>query len=323
MNRHSGKTVLGHSGETVRKENEMKHVELNLTLFEGEGAGADGGSAVASAEADVMKVEAKTEEGGNGMESVGEDLKNPAEKEKTPEERLEEYNRFKADYKDLYGKDVQNAIGRRYKENEQLRQQIDAYGPLLNTLSAKYGLENPDVQMLMEAIDKDNSFWEEAAIKEGMSVEQYKKMKQYEAEHKQILDAARKAEQIRQKEQTWERWNQEAELCAQKFPQFNMDAELNNDNFIRLLGAGLDVESAYKAAHFDELTEGIAKQTEQETRKKVADNIRAGAGRPLENGIGTGGANKTKTSAWDLSQDEFRQYLERCKSGEQIQTFGA
>ena len=56
MNRHSGKTVLGHSGETVRKENEMKHVELNLTLFEGEGVGADGGSAVASAEADVMKV---------------------------------------------------------------------------------------------------------------------------------------------------------------------------------------------------------------------------------------------------------------------------
>ena len=82
-----------------------------------------------------------------------------------------------------------------------------------------------------------------------------------------------------------------------------MDAELNNQSFVRLLGAGLDVESAYKAAHFDELAKGIATQTEQNTKKKVTDSIKAGSGRPVENGIGSGGANKTRTSAWDLSKE--------------------
>lgn len=295
------------------------HIGLNLRLFEGEGGGDAGGSNTSGG---VTAENNAVESLENApMQESGESPNTGVEREKTPEQRMEEYNRFKADYKDLYGQDVQNAIGRRYKENEQLRQQIDEYGPLLNTLSAKYGLENPDVKALMEAIDKDNSFWEEAALKEGMSVDQYKKMKQYEAEHKQLIESARRAEQIRQRDQTWARWNQEAEQCAQKFSQFNMDAELNNPNFVKLLGAGLDVESAYKAAHFDELTNGIAAHTEETTRKKVADSIRAGSGRPVENGLSAGTASKPKTSAWDLSPEEFAKILERAKSGERIQSF--
>lgn len=293
----------------------MKYqMELNLRLFEGE-SGGDAAGAVGSENSVVESQDNIDIQENNVPKETG------VEREKTPEERMEEYNRFKADYKDLYGQDVQTAIGRRYKENEQLRQQIDEYGPLLNTLSAKYGLENPDVKALMEAIDKDNSFWEEAAMKEGMSVDQYKKMKQYEAEHKQLIESARKAEQIRQRDQTWARWNQEAEQCSQKFPQFSMEAELNNPNFVKLLGAGLDVESAYKAAHFDELTHGIAAHMEETTRKKVADSIRAGSGRPVENGLTAGAASKPKTSAWDLSPEEFAKILERAKSGERIQSF--
>lgn len=307
----------------------MKHhnMELNLRLFEGgEGGGAPAGTGgtetTAGGATENMSSKVQDDTGGpEGKEPGKTPEKQEEGKEKTPEERMEEYNRFKADYKDLYGQDVQNAISRRYKENEQLRQQIDEYGPLLSTLSAKYGLDSPDVKSLMAAIDKDNSFWEDAAMKEGMSVDQYKKMKQYEAEHQQIIEAAKRAEQVRQRDQTWARWNQEADMCMQKFPQFNMDMELNNPNFVKLLGAGLDVESAYKAAHFDELTHGIAAQTEEKTRKKVADSIRAGAGRPIENGIGLGGANKSVTNAWDLSAEEFAKIMERAKSGEKIKLF--
>lgn len=234
---------------------------------------------------------------------------------------MEEYKRFKKDFKDLYSRDVENHINHRFKETEQLRKQVDEYGPLMTMLSSKYGLEKPDTKTLMEAIDKDNSFWSEAAMEAGMSVDQFKQMKRFEAEHKQLIESAERAKQIRQREQVWDRWNQEADACAQKFPGFDMNDELNNQSFVRLLGAGLDVESAYKAAHFDELAKGIAAQTEQSTKKKVTDSIKAGSGRPVENGIGSGGANKTRQNAWDLSKEEYARLLERVKSGETIQTF--
>lgn len=305
-----------------------KEIRINLRLFEGEGGGAAAGSAAGSAagaEGTAAQVQQPTEPTQPARSKAAEITENQAqtdpEGEKSPEERMEEYKRFKKEYKDLYSRDVENHINHRFKETEQLRKQVDEYGPLMTMLSSKYGLENPDTKTLMEVIDKDNSFWAEAAMEAGMSVDQFKQMKHFEAEHKQLIESARRAEQIRQREQVWDRWNQEADACAQKFPGFDMDAELNNQSFVRLLGAGLDVESAYKAAHFDELAKGIATQTERNTKKKVTDSIKAGSGRPVENGIGSGGANKTRTSAWDLSKEEFARYMERVRSGETIQSF--
>ena len=305
-----------------------QEIRINLRLFEGEGAAAGSPAGAEGAAAQVQQTPQAAQHigptqtaGGKAEEGAGNQVQTGPEGEKSPDERMEEYKRFKEEFKDLYGRDVESQINRRYKENKQLRQQIDEYGPLLNMLSAKYGLENPDTKSLMESIDKDNSFWEGAATEAGMPVEQFKQMKRFEAEHRQLIESAKRAEQVRQREQTWERWNHEADLCSQKFPQFNMDAELNNQDFVRLLGAGLDVESAYKATHFDELAKGIATQTEQNTKKKVADSIKAGSGRPVENGVGTGSANKARTSAWDLSKEEFARYLERARSGETIQAF--
>ena len=320
MDKALGKDRDYDTRERPCERRDMKHIYLNLRLFEGEGgAGSAGAETAGATTGEVTDTQEVQEEKGDGQEKNVQE--HESGQDKSPDKRMEEYNRFKAEFKDLYGQEVKNAINQRYKENEQLKQQLDSFGPLINMLSAKYGLEDADVSTIMEAINKDNSFWEESAMKEGMSVDQYKKMKQYEAEHRQLIESAKRAEQIRQREQTWARWNQEADMCMQKFPQFNMDTELNNPDFVRLLGAGLDVESAYKAAHFDELTHGIAAKTEEKTRKKVADTIRSGAGRPIENGIAAGGANKAKTSAWDLSDEEFAGLMEKVKRGERIESF--
>ena len=108
------------------------------------------------------------------------------------------------------------------------------------------------------------------------------------------------------------------ELCKQHFPEFDMAKECENETFTRLLGAGVEVENAYKAVHFNEITQGLMAQTERDTKKKVADSIRSGNGRPSENGVGAGSANGTKVSAWDLSHEEFRKVMERAARGETI-----
>ena len=97
-----------------------------------------------------------------------------------------------------------------------------------------------------------------------------------------------------------------------------MAKECENESFTRLLGVGVEVENAYKAVHFDEITQGLMAQTERDTKKKVADSIRSGNGRPSENGVGAGSANGTKVSAWDLSHEEFRKVMERAARGETI-----
>ena len=294
-------------------------IEMNLRLFEGEGGGA--GAAAPAADQTGENVQNTT--GSAGAEE-GQEL------EETPEERQAGYEKFKEKYRDLYGKDVKSHIDRRFKDEQRLHEQLDSYTPLMSLLSERYGIEDGNVAKIMEAIDNDESFWEEQALKENMTVEQLKRMRKTEAQNRQLVESAQRAQQIRQRDDIYARWDREAELCKQHFPElaladlylsfseFDMAKECENETFTRLLGAGVEVENAYKAVHFNEITQGLMAQTERDTKKKVADSIRSGNGRPSENGVGAGSANGTKVSAWDLSHEEFRKVMERAARGETI-----
>lgn len=285
-----------------------KNIQLNLTLFEGEGAAAEGA--------------AQTGEQGQTTTGSTSAAEPPADKpqetpEPTPEERKAAYEQFKKEYKDLFGEDVRNQVTRRYKENESLHQQLDAYSPLMSLLSTRYGIEDADVSKVMQAIENDNSFWEEQALKENMSVDQLKYLRKIEAQNRQLLDAGQRAQQIRQRDETYARWDREASQCKQLYPGFDLETECANEQFTKLLGAGFDITSAYRAVHFDDITQGLMAQTEKDTKKLVADNIRAGSGRPTENGADAP-ANQTKMDIWGLSQDEFHKLLDRARRGEEI-----
>ena len=282
-------------------------IEMNLRLFEGEG----GGTGAAAPAADQTGENVQNTTGSTGAEEG-------QEQEETPEERQAGYEKFKEKYRDLYGKDVKSHIDRRFKDEQRLHEQLDSYTPLMSLLSERYGIEDGNVAKIMEAIDNDDSFWEEQALKENMTVDQLKRMRKTEAQNRQLVESAQRAQQIRQRDDIYARWDREAELCKQHFPEFDMAQECENEAFTRLLGAGVEVENAYKAVHFNEITQGLMAQTERDTKKKVADSIRSGNGRPSENGVGAGSANGTKVSAWDLSHEEFRKVMERAARGETI-----
>ncbi len=284
-----------------------KVIKLNLRLFEGEGGGT--GAAAPAANQTGENVQNTT--GSAGAEEG-------QAQEETPEERQAGYEKFKEKYRDLYGKDVKSHIDRRFKDEQRLHEQLDSYTPLMSLLSERYGIEDGNVAKIMEAIDNDDSFWEEQALKENMTVDQLKRMRKTEAQNRQLVESAQRAQQIRQRDDIYARWDREAELCKQHFPGFDMAKECENDAFTRLLGAGVEVENAYKAVHFDEIAQGLMARTEKDTKKKVADSIRSGNGRPSENGVGAGSANGTKMSAWDLSKEEFRKVMERAARGETI-----
>ena len=94
----------------------------------------------------------------------------------------------KEEYKDLYKNDVHEHINRRFKDEKKLQEQLDSYTPLMSVLGMRYGLQEPTVPNVMEAIDQDNSFWEEQALKENMTVDQLKHMRKLEADNQQLID---------------------------------------------------------------------------------------------------------------------------------------
>ena len=233
----------------------------------------------------------------------------------TPEKRQEEYNRWKEEYQDLYQKDIKNQLQGRYRENRRLQQQMESYAPLLELLGTKYGVQSGNVEEIMEAIDKDNAFFEEQAMKAGMPVETYKSFLKMQAQNNQLIEAQRRAENLRQKQDTYARWDRESEECARKYPGFDFEREAQNPEFSRLLGSGASVMTAYQACHFDELMEGMAMDTERATKKQVADTIRAGALRPEENAVSGTPAGEQKIDFMAMSSDEFRKYREDLLAG--------
>ena len=305
----------------------MRKIRLNLRLFEGEGGGNGTGNGVGGSTAAALPGQAA---GGAAQEGQGAEGQEPGTEEAegaegtgtqepTTEERQAEYRRMKGEYKDLFDQDVQNLIKRRYTQNQDLQRQLNAYAPLMDMLSVKYGINSGKVDDIIAAINQDTGFYEDAAMREGMTPEQYKRMVDLELKYRQAQETARQAQQIRQREDTYARWDREAEDCKGIYPNFDMAVELGNENFVRLLGAGWDVKGAYEACHLEEIKSGIAQQAAADTKQKVAANIRAGAGRPSENGAAAGAPSTSKIDVSKMTYAQMDEMIERSKRGERIE----
>lgn len=282
--------------------------KLCLNLFD-EGAGSVGNTGTVSG----------AESGAGEAEMVEDEGNESNQQQKTPEERQKEFEALiTGEYKDLYDSQVSSAVSLRETEARQLMNQISEYAPLMNLLSERYDVKSGKVEDIIKALESDNDFYESAALKEGLSVEQYKNMLKMKAENSQLIEMQRRSEQIRQRDQAWARWDREAGQCRAHFPGFNLDAELQNPGFVQLLGAGWDVEGAYKAIHHDEIVNGIMVETEKHTKKQVADNIRSGYSRPTENQIAGNAASTSKIDVSKLSYKEMTELINRARSGEMI-----
>ena len=288
-------------------------LELNLKMFDGEGAagavmGDDGGMGGG------MPNEEGVAEGFQAEEAEGGEEELPV----SPESRETAYQKFRDDYKDLIGIDIEKAVSRRYAENQQLHQKIESYTPLMELLGARYGVKSGNAEDVMAAIEKDNSFFEEAALKAGLPVEQYKTMLKLEAQNRSLLEEQQRTNEEIQRQQKFARWDRESEQCRQMFPEFDLQTEARNPEFLRLLDSGCSMETAYKAIHFDELNQGTMRRTEMETQKKVADTIRAGATRPTESGARKNSATQTKIDVANMTYEQMDAMIERARNGESV-----
>lgn len=293
---------------------------LRLNLFEGgEGGGAGSASATGGSPDGATKTDLS--QVAYGKEQVA---SAPAPEAQEDTEAAFE-NDIKGKYKEHFDKRVQNIINKRFKETKELEdrvKQAEQLNPVLDVLASKYGVDVHDTEALVKAVQDDDSYYEDEALKRGLTVSQYKQMQQLERENATY----RKEREERQKNEEinaiYGRLNQQSEELRATYPSFNLEQELAGEQgkqFRDLLKVGVDVRTAYEVIHKDEIIGGAMQYTAQQVAQKTVNDIRARGNRPQENGNARKGAiTIRKSDPSTLTRKDREEISRRVMRGERI-----
>lgn len=290
----------------------METWKLNLCLFgegggDGGGAAASGGGEAAAAGAQSAAPEGATSGGGDA---------------RTAEERAAAFEQLiKGEYAQEFSQRTQGIINERFKDHKQLQTRLEQMQPIFDALATKYG--ESDHGKLMAAIEADESFYQEAADEQGLSVEQYKRMRELERKAQLFDEAEAQRQRMDNERKAYAVWDAQSTQLKQIYPDFDFAQQcqdpVNGQKFIRLLGQGVDVKTAYEVLNHDRLIGGALQTAVSQAQMRTVQTIQAQGMRPIENGAGGSVATKmTKIDPANMTKQERADYARRALQGERI-----
>lgn len=302
----------------------LRFEEMDLQLF-AEGAGGADGGATGSDAAGVTAADAGQQNTGvkSGTAQTAPESADAGQEQQDPSAAFDAL--IKGQYKEQYNASVKKIVdGRLSGLNKQI-QGYEAGQPVFDILAQKYGIDPTDYAAIAEAIQKDRSLFEQEAIETGRDVEDLMELKKIQRENasmrrqmdqqRQQQEDQRRVQVAQQQESEWRRQAQEAQKV---YPGLNLDTEIKDPNFARLLRSGVPVQAAYQVVHMDELMGGAMQYAAQRAAKNVTDNVIAGAARPAENGTAAQGAVSAKVDPSKFTSKDIKEYRERLARGERI-----
>lgn len=336
----------------------IKLLDINLHLFDGAAGGAAGGAGEGAAQGDagnlpkadsirngssrrsktgafdnvVFGTQGDASAAADTSPAAGDKGKGKAAKTgvETTSDSLEAKRKafrdlIDGEYKDQYTEEFQKAFNRRHRDAQANEQTIAAQKPIMDILMQRYGITDGDVGKLQTAIEQDNTYWEDAAEKAGMTVEQYKAMQKLERENAELkaIRSQQQAEQQRiegqqKAQQQIDKWYADGEKMKEIYPSFDFRAEVQNKDFLDLLKKGVGVQQAYEIIHMDEIKTNAAKAAAQSAGAQMAARIQNKASRPKENGMSSQSAVITKSDVHSLTREERAEIARRVSRGEKI-----
>ena len=223
---------------------------------------------------------------------------------------------IKGDYKEQFDARVKQILERRFKDHGELEKFKTDSQEILDLMFAKYGVK--DIKSLQKAVQEDDTYFEEAAEAENLTVEQYKYKLKLEKENAQMKQAQQEAERIRQANNAYAEWQRQSESLKTRYPNFSLENEARNPQFVKLLQNGIDVKTAFETLHHDEILSGAMMQTANAVRKNVTDSIKARGLRPSENGINAQAGVIVKNDVSKLTPKDRAEIARRARMGETI-----
>ena len=225
---------------------------------------------------------------------------------------------IKGEYKDLYEQRMQDTISKRLKGNEATVQKYNALAPVLEMLGSKYGVDAGDTEALAKAIEEDETFYEDEALEKGMTVQQIKEIRRMERENAELKAQMEQRQHKEMVDKTIADWMQQGEALKQIYPSFDLDEEIKNEEFARLLKSNVPLQTAFEVVHKDEIIPAAMQYTAKQVEAKVANNIRSGQKRPAEGAAGSRGAVQVKSDPSKFTKADIDEIYRRVQRGEKI-----
>lgn len=316
---------------------------LDLQLFAGEGAGDGAGEG--STEAGVnMGQEAAVPAGrrarredpfantvfGRVDNEQSQAAADTTDEAAPAEETFEQLTGKGGKHEKAFNDAVQKILRRRLGDQNKLKGQLDSQQPIMQLLAQRYNIQADDPAAidpaaLLSALEEDRRYYEDRAYREGVSVETL--MREDRINRQQAaLDARRNAEQQEaQMRREFASLQQQAVAMQAVNPDFDLEREMDNPAFMRLVRSGTPVETAYFATHHREIMENQRRQQLQQThaavqqaRQMTASAIASGSGRPVENGSVSTAPATHITDPTKLTREQRQEIRKRVSRGERI-----
>ena len=280
------------------------------------------GREAAAAEVDEMLSPAEESDAEEDA-AEGEEQDGAADKSGTdPEEHRKAFGELmRGEYNREFGEMIVQATQKAYDSilNEQ-----GPVGRILNALGQKYGTAPGDYEALAAAVEggvvKDDAYYEDMAMKKGISVQLAKEMDALESENAKHRAAEQQRAEAAKMEAIQQEWDAAVERIRAEDPDFDIKTALADPDFAQMLKLGVKMEDAYKARYFDDIMARKTAETAKKTESGVVERIRQRGARPSENGTNPVGAAVLKTDVSKLTPAQCEELERRAMRG-QIITF--
>ena len=236
----------------------------------------------------------------------------------TPDRNAEFEKLIKGEYKDLYDARMQDTIQKRLKGTKEIVDKFNALTPTLELMAKKYGVDASDIGALNKAISDDDSYYEQEAMENGMTVQQLKDFKRMQRENAELRQQMQEQQRQENANKLYASWMNQAEEAKKVYPGFDMKSEMNNPEFVKLLRSNVDVRTAYEVLHKDEIIPAAMQFTAKTVEQKLTNKIIANGARPSENGMSSQGAAVVKSDVSQLSKADRAEIIRRVQRGEKI-----
>ena len=297
---------------------------LSLQIFaEGTGdAGAAEGQGVTAGAAAQQTKGAKSNPLADVKYGIQEEEAPAAEVQQTteaqPDPEAEFEKLIKGQYKAQYDARMQDTIQRRLKGSKETVEKYNALQPVLEILGKKHGVDASDIEALKKAIEADDSYFEEEALRRGMTVQQLKEVRSMEQENAELKRQMQERQTRENADKLYSDWMDQAEQTRKIYPGFDLKAEMNNPKFLDLLRSNIDVRTAYEVIHKDDIIRGAMQFTAQTVESKLARKVAANSARPAENGMRSGSAAVVKSDPSLWTKEDRQEVARRVARGEKI-----
>ena len=326
----------------VSRSGQQSMMDLQLFAEGGDGAAAAGGDGAAPAAAEKA---ASAPAQGKGREAAAaevDEMLSPAEEPGAEEDAAEGEEQDGAEdksstdpeaHRKAFGELMRGEYNREFgemivqatqKAYDSILNEQGPVGRILNALGQKYGTAPGDYEALAAAVEggvvKDDAYYEDMAMKKGISVQLAKEMDALESENAKHRAAEQQRAEAAKMEAIQQEWDAAAERIRAEDPGFDIKTALADPDFAQMLKLGVKMEDAYKARYFDDIMARRTTQTAKTVEKGVEARIRQRGARPAENGTNPGGAAVLKTDVSKLTPAQCEELERRAMRG-QIITF--